>query len=233
MRIFATAFCLAVLTISTSGQRTSAALNLQLSFPQGEYKSTYPKTGVGIRLNVLRRIMDESPISIGGEFGYMVTGSDTKYFDIYYGGFYDTYKISASNNILSLAFKARADLVSRERPVLIFVEATVGANLFFSSANIQQETYFGNSQYVDGDNSKGYWAFTWGPGIGVEIPVDKHKQAAVVVKGSYLLGARTTYLSDPYIDSNNGTVYFNQHESKTDMVLAELGLRFTFPSKRR
>jgi hypothetical protein len=233
MRIFATAFCLAVLVVSARGQRTSAAAHIQLSFPQGDYKSADPKAGVGIRFNVLRRIMDESPFSVGAEFGYMVRGSNSKYFDIYYGGYYDTYKISASNNIMSLAFKARADLLPKERPVLIFVETTIGANLFFSSASIERETYYGNSQYVDGDNSKGYWAFTWGPAIGVEIPVDKRKQAAIVVKGSYLFGARTTYLSDPYIDGNSGTVFFNQNESKTDMILAELGVRFTFPSKRR
>jgi hypothetical protein len=208
-----------------------AALDLQLSFPQGEYKSTYAKTGVGIHMNVLRRISEEGPISVGGEFGFLVTGSDSKTFDLLYGGYYDTYKISASNNILNLAFKARADLVPKERPVLLFIETTIGANLFYSSASIQRETYFGNSQYVDGDNSKGYWAFTWGPGIGLEFPVDKRKQAAIVVKASYLFGANTTYLTDPYID-NNGDVYFDQHESKTSMIIAELGFRYSFRKRR-
>jgi len=231
MRSLLTVFFIIALSCSAHSQRTMATIDIQLTFPQGEYKSTYAKTGVGLRFNMLRRIGEESPISVGGEVGYLVTGSDSRYFDLYYGGYYDTYKISASNNVVNLAFKARADLVSKERPVLVFVDATIGANLFYSSAAIEQQTYFGNSQTVDADNSKGYWAFVWGPGIGIEIPMDKRKQIAAVVKGSYLFGANTTYLTDPSID-NNGTVYFTQHESKTDMILAELGVRFTFGRKR-
>ena len=231
MRNLLIVFLMTALIYSADAQKTSVGVHLQLSFPQGEYKSTYPKTGVGLRLNVLHRLRQDGPISIGGDVGYLVTGSDSRLFDIYYGGFYDTYKISASNNVLSLAFKARADLVSNERPVRVFVEGTVGANLFFSSINIERETYFGNSQYVDGDNSKGYWAFVWGPGVGIEIPIDKRRQTAIVVKGSYLFGANTTYLTDPYID-NNGEIFFARHESKTDMILAELGLRFSLSGRR-
>ena len=216
---------------SANAQKTSLGVNLQLSFPQGEYKSVYPKTGVGLRFNVFHRLKDDGPLSIGGDIGFLVVSSDARYFDLYYGGYYDTYKVSASNNVLSIAFKARADLMSNERPVQLFVEGTVGANLFYSSMSIERETYFGNSQYVDGDNSKGYWAFTWGPGIGIDIPIDKRRQAAVSVKASYLLGTNTTYLTDPVID-NSGTAYFDQHESKTNMILAELGIRF-FLSRRR
>ena len=170
---------LAGFLFSANAQKTSLGVNLQLSFPQGEYKSIYPKTGVGLRFNVFHRLKDDGPLSIGGDIGFLVVSSDSRFFDIYYGGYYDTYKVSASNNVLSLALKARADLMSNERPVQLFVEGTAGANLFYSSVSIERETYFGNSQYVDGDNSKGYWAFTWGPGIGIDIPIDKRRQAAV------------------------------------------------------
>lgn len=232
MRSLLTVCFISILLSPVYSQRTSAAIHLELSFPQGEYKTTYPKTGFGIRFNMLHRISEESPLSIGGDVGYMATESDSRYFDLYYGGYFDTYKISASSNVVNLAFKARADLVSREKPVLLFVEGTVGANLFYSSASIQRETYYGGSQFVDGDNSKGYWALTWGPGLGIEVPVDKRKLVAVVVKAAYLFGANTTYLTDPSIDNSSGTVYFTQHESKTDMILAEFGVRFTFGKKR-
>ena len=206
--------------------------NLQLTFPQGEYQSNFPKTGVGLRVNIMHRLKDDGPLSLGGEIGFLVTGSDSRLFDMYYGGYYDTYKVSASNNVFSLAFKARADLVDRERPLQLFLVGTVGTNLFYSAVSVERQSYFGGSQYVGGDNSKGYWAFTWGPGIGLEFPIDKRKQAALSFTTSYLLGANTTYLTDPYVDGN-GDVYFNRHESKTDMILLELGVRFSLSKKRR
>src|SRR5262245_31330002 len=135
-------FFIAGLACSAQAQRTSIGANLQLSFPQGEYKSSFPKTGAGIRFNILRRLSEDNPISIGGDIGYLVTGSDSRIFDAYYGGFYDTYKISASNNVFSIAFKAKADLSDRERPVQAFVDITIGTNLFYSSVNIQRESYF-------------------------------------------------------------------------------------------
>src|SRR5215208_2013914 len=126
MRNILPAMLLSLMATAAVAQKTSLGINLQLSFPQGDYKATYPKTGVGLRFNILHKLKENGPLSIGGEVGYLVTGSDTRYFDIYYGGFYDSYKISASNNVLSLAFKARADLLPNERPVKLFVDATVG-----------------------------------------------------------------------------------------------------------
>jgi hypothetical protein len=234
MRTLLTVFFLSMLFPAANGQRTSAAVHLELGFPQGEYKSTpdYPKTGIGIRFNLLHRISDDSPFSVGGDIGYMATETETRDFELYYGGYYDTYRVSASSNIVNFAFKVRADLLPKEKPVLIFVEGTVGTNLFYSAANVQRLTYYGGSQYVDADNTKGYWAFTWGPGAGIEVPVGKNKRVAIAAKAAYLFGSNTTYLTDPNIDTNSGTVYFTQNESKTDMVLAELGARFALGKRR-
>lgn len=217
------------------GQKTITTISFQLSFPQQEYKRTYPVTGAGIRWNVLHRPSADVPLSIGGELGFLVTSSDSKYFDLFYLGYYDRYRITASNNIATLAFKARADLIPDERPVQLFVDATIGTNLFFSNVDIERETFFGSSQYRGGRSTKGRWSFIWGPGLGLEIPLGKRKEMALAFKTSYLFGTNTRYLTDPYID-NSGTVYFTERESKTDMLLTEAGIRlgiFNNPRKRR
>ncbi len=213
-----------------SAQKTITTLSLQLSFPQDEYRDAYSATGVGLRWNVMHR-PQESPLSIGGELGFLINGSDSRSFDIYYLGFYDRYRISATNNIVSLAFKVRADLVPNENSMQLFVDATAGTNLFFSSVDVSRETYFGQSDYAGGNSTKGHWAFVWGPGVGVEIPLSKNKRTALSVKGSYLFGSRTKYFTDPYID-NNGEVYFTQRESETTMLLMEAGVRFGLFSRR-
>lgn len=216
---------------SVNGQKTISTISLQLSFPQDEYKATYPKTGVGIRWNILHRFSENAPLSIGGEIGYLVTSSSSRAFDVYYLGFYDRYRISATNNILNLAFKTRADLFPADKAVQVFVEGTVGSNLFFSSVDVSRETFFGDSQYAGGNSTKGYWSFIFGPGLGVEIPLGKRREVALSFKSSYLFGSNTKYLTDPYID-NNGNVYFTQRESKTNMIIAEAGLRFGIFNRR-
>jgi hypothetical protein len=225
MRNVVIIFLITGFALTVQGQKTISTLSLQLSFPQEEYKSTYPKTGVGLRWNILHRFNEHGPLSIGGEIGYLATGSESRSFDVFYLGFYDRYRISATNNVITLAFKARADLIPWGKPVQLFIDGTVGTNLFFSSVDVERETFFGGSEYGGGNSTKGYWAFIFGPGLGVEIPLGKRKEIALSLKGSYLFGSNTKYLTDPYID-NNGNVYFTQRESKTNMILAEAGVRF-------
>ncbi len=220
------------LLLPSSGQKTISTLSLQLSFPQEEYKETYDVTGVGVRWNILTRPNVNVPISIGGELGFLINGSSSRVFDVFFLGFYDRYRVTAANNIISLAFKTRADLISHEKAVQLYVDGTVGTNLFFSSVEVTRETFFGQSDYAGGNSSKGYWAFVWGPGLGIEIPVSKDRQTAISVKGSYLFGSNTKYFTDPYIN-NNGEVFFTQRESKTTMLLIEGGVRFGMMSKKR
>src|SRR5687768_1321854 len=214
------------------GQKAIGTIAMQLSFPQQEYKETYPVTGAGLRFNVLFRPSPDVPISIGGELGFLVTSNDSKYFDLYYLGFFDRYRISASNNIATLAFVTRADLIPHDKPIQLFVDGTIGTNLFFSTVDIERETFFGNSQYQGGRSTKGRWAFIWGPGMGVEIPIGKRKEMAISLKSSYLFGTNTKYLTDPYID-NSGTVYFTERESKTDMIITTAGLRLGLFNNKR
>jgi len=213
-------------------QKTIGTVSLQIGFPQDEYKQAYDATGVGLRLNLMYRPNVDVPISIGGELGYLINGSDSRFFDIYYLGFYDRYRIAATNNILTLAFKARADLLPHDKGMQFFVDGTIGTNLFFSSINVTRETFFGDSEYAGGNSTKGYWAFVWGPGAGIEIPLSKDKRTALSLKASYLFGSRTKYYTDPYID-NDGEVFFTQRESETTVLLMEAGVRFGMFNRRR
>lgn len=230
MRSLFIVMLMAACSLPVSGQKIISSATIQLTFPQGEYKSTYPKTGIGARWNVMVRLADNSPLRIGGEIGYLSVSSSSRIFDIYYQGFYDRYRVSASSSILSLAFKARADL-TQEQKLKLFVDGTVGTNLFFSSVDLTRETYYGGSQYTDGSSSKGYWSFIFGPGIGLEIPLGKSNDIALCIKGTYLFGSNTRYLTNPYID-DNGNVYYTQRESKTDMIVAEAGVRFSLSGRR-
>ena len=114
----------------------------------------------------------------------------------------------------------------KNAPLLFFsFDLLAGTNLFFSTVDISRITFYGDTEYAGGNSTKGHWAFTWGPGLGVEIPLNKNHDLALSIKGSYLFGSHTKYLSDPYID-NSGEVFFTQRESETTMLLMEVGVRF-------
>ncbi len=227
-----TIIALLIFTVHTaSAQRTFTNISAQFSFPQGEYKSTFPVTGYGLRWNIMHRPFQNSPLSIGGELGFLVTGNSSRIFDIFYFGFYDRFRVAATNNVLSLAFKARADLGRGDQPINLFIDGTVGTNLFFSSVDITRETFFGQQDFAGGNSTKGYWSFVFGPGVGIEIALGKRREAALLMKGSYLFGSTTKYLTDPYID-NDGNVFFTQRESKTNMILGEIGVRINIFNRR-
>ena len=103
MRIALLSLIAMVIAVQLAAQKTHGFITAQLGFPQGEFKDASPVTGVGLRLGVLTKVSNEAPLSVGGELGFMVAGSDSKLFDLYYQGFYDRYRITASNNIISFA----------------------------------------------------------------------------------------------------------------------------------
>jgi len=224
-------FLFFLFALSARAQETFATLSFQLSFPQQEYKETFPRTGWGGRLGIMHRFAD-GPFSVGGEAGYLVTGRDRERFRVPFYGRDNHLEVTATNNIVTLAGKARADLLPQQKDLQIFIEGSVGTNVFFSKANYDYGNYYDYyydyyGYYPDNNNSvssKNRWTFIWGPGLGMELAVGKKKDVSIMAKASYIFGGDTRYLTDPYIDGN-ADVYFTERRSKTDMIMAEIGLR--------
>ncbi len=82
-------------------QKFTTSLDVQMSLPQGEYKTANPDAGLGGRFNFLYRPGKDVPVKIGLELGMQVKGSTSQYFAGYVYGFYEEFKVSASNNIFS------------------------------------------------------------------------------------------------------------------------------------
>lgn len=200
---------------------------MQLSLPQGAYKENNESAGLGGRFNFLWRPKKEAPVKIGAEIGFQAYGNRAEYFDGYVFGFYEQYRVSASNNVISLTLMSRLQSakVQKIRP---FVDAIFGWNVFFSTVNVERLNNYSNYNNYNndsyGNSSKGRWAFTYGGAAGIDIPLDKRGELGLELKCAYLFGANTKYLTDPRID-NNGAVYFTEKESETNMLIPQLGLR--------
>jgi hypothetical protein len=212
-------------SISSFAQKFSASINVQMSLPQGEYKTANPDAGIGGRGNFFYRPGKNIPIKIGIEPGMQVKGSTSQYFSGFINGFYDEFRVSASNNILSLMFVTR---LQQEKPGKIkpFLDAIAGWNIFFSTVSVERLTFYSNYNSSYSNSSKAKWAFTYGTAAGLDIPLNKRDDLGLEIKCAYLFGSNTVYLTDPQI-RNTGEVFFSEKESSTDMLIPQVGLRIS------
>ncbi len=221
-------FCLSILllfSLPAISQKFTASLDVQMSLPQGEYKTSNSDAGLGGRFNFLYRPGKNVPVKVGVELGMQVKGSTSQYFEGFVYGYYEQFKVSASNNIFSLSFMTRLqpEKFGKIKP---FVDAIAGWNVFFSTVNVEQLDYNYYSPYNSSysNSSKAKWSFAYGAAAGIDVPLNQRDDLGFEIKCAYIIGSNTNYLTDPRID-NNGEVFFDEKESSTTMIIPQIGIR--------
>jgi hypothetical protein len=207
-------------------QKVSGGFNGMLGIPSGEFKDVNDNAAFGIRGHVMYNPSRKIPVHLGLELGYANMGSKNMYF---YDSWFDTYQVNAASNIFSVQFKLRlqqAKIVG-VRP---FAEGLIGWNDFFSTVNVERQTYYGpgypggyNDSY--GSSSKAEWAMTYGGAAGLDIKLNKEGNLWLEIKTAYMIGRKAKYYVDPYFTSS-GQVYFTEKESETNMVIPQVGVKF-------
>ncbi|MEP6928278.1 MAG: hypothetical protein ABI834_11600 [Ginsengibacter sp.] len=207
------------------GQKFATSINAQLAVPQGDYKDVNTDAGYGLRANLLYKPSIVSPVKFGIEFGLQEKGRATQYFSGYVFGFYDEFKVSATNNIFSLMLLTRFQS-SKFGKIKPFLDITAGWNVFFSTVNVERLTYYSDYNSSYSNSTKAHWALAYGAAGGVDIPLSKRDDLGLELKVAYLFGANSRYLTDPYIDGN-GNVSFIENNSRTSMLIPQAGVRIT------
>ena len=211
---------------SSFAQKFSTSIDAQLAIPQGDYKVTNADAGYGLRANVLYRPNYNAPVKLGLELGIMEKARASEYFSGYVSGSYDDFKVSATSNIFSLMFLTRFQSAQPHR-LKPFVDVTAGWNVFFSTVSVEDLSYY-NSNYDPSysNSSRAKWAFSYGAAGGVDISLSRRDDVGLELKVAYIIGSYTNYLTDPYIDGN-GNVSFQSNNSRTDMLIPQVGVRIT------
>jgi hypothetical protein len=221
--VFTNEFCTA--------QKFSTSINAQLSIPQGDYKEANQDAGYGLRFNFLYKPSYITPVKLGIELGLQEKARATEYFSGYVYGYYDEFKVSATSNIFSLMFITRIQS-SAPHKLKPFIDVTAGWNVFFSTVNVEDLSYYSGYGGYGGyspsysNSSKAHWAFAYGATGGIDIPLNRRDGIGLELKVAYLIGSYTDYLTDPYIDGN-GNVSFIQNSSRTNMLIPQAGVRIT------
>jgi hypothetical protein len=206
-------------------QKFSTSLDAQLAIPQSDYKEANPDAGFGLRANLLYKPDKIAPVKFGIEFGIQEKGRAVQYFSGYVFGYYDNFKVSATNNIFSLMLLTRFQS-SKFGKLKPFLDVTAGWNVFFSTVSVERLTYYSNYNSSYSNSTKANWALAYGAAGGIDIPLNKRDDLGLELKVAYLIGAYSLYLTDPYIDGN-GNVSFKENNSRTTMLLPQAGVRIT------
>lgn len=211
--------------VATPGfaQKFSTSVNLQVAVPQSEYKEVNPDVGFGLRVNFLYMPLVDIPLKFGIEIGLQEKGRASQYFSGNVMGYYDEFKVTASNNILSLLFVTRFQPVKFGK-ITPFLDLTAGWNDFFSTVDVERLTYYSSYNTSYSESSKARWALTYGVVGGVDIPLSKMDDIGLELKVAYMMGNNTKYLTNPYIDGN-AEVSFQERSSHTDMLIPQAGIR--------
>jgi len=212
-------------TYSSQAQKFSTSINAQLTVPQGDYKDVNPDAGFGLRANLLFKPDKIAPVKFGIEFGIQEKGRVTQYFSGYVFGFYDEFKVSATNNIFSLMLLTRFQS-SKFGKIKPFLDITAGWNVFFSTVSVERLTFYSDYNSSYSNSSKAHWALAYGAAGGIDIPLNKRDDLGLELKVAYLIGANSRYLTNPYINGN-GNVSFQENNSRTTMLIPQAGVRIT------
>lgn len=219
-------FAALVITMSATGQKfgqkLSGGFNGAVGIPQGEFQDVNDNVLLALRGHIMYNFDRKVPLHVGLELGYGSMGSRNAYF---YDNFFDQYEVSASSNVFSIQFKLRLQQ-PKNRLINPFAEGLLGWNDFFSTVNVERQTYYAsyyNNNYSDA--SEAQWAFTYGGAAGADIRLQKDGKLSLEIKAAYMVGRKTKYLTNPRITSS-GQVFFDEQQSETNMLIPQVGVKF-------
>jgi hypothetical protein len=205
-------------------------INFSPTLPMGAYKDNISHTAWGGRAGIFIQPYKKIPLKIGAEGGYVTQGFHTQYYNSIGFGQFSDYRVRARLNIFSVMANLRLQGAPGKKLLYPFAEILAGWNNFYGSTKLQGRNPANDYswQKVDRTSTKGYWGFAYGGSAGVDISLNrKEHDVFVECKIAYLNGNRTKYYTDPSVDAN-GKASFTVNESKTDMLIPQVGLKFGF-----
>lgn len=200
----------------------SVGADLAISQPKGEFAAAQIPVGYGFDFNSLMKIDPQGWFRIRVDAGGVQYGRE--HIELGYLSGRVPWALNTNNRIgfgsvgLQLQFPD-----GRLQP---YASASYGATYFYTQSCISAEN---NSSQSQCHTNKGDWAGAGIFGGGVLIPFGK-SLSALNVGARYHYGAKATYLrKGDIIDNPDGTVTLNTRNSRTDLVLWQIGVNFTIP----
>lgn len=221
---------------SASAQELDAGINFQVVLPQNEFGESINTTGLGVNLNGLYRF-PQSPFGLGLDFNFINFGRDTR--DEPLSSTIPDLKVRVENEYNLVQGFLVAKVQPQDGVLRPYAEGLAGFNYFYTQTSIENRRSPGDEPIATDTNFED-WAFAWGGGGGLMIRVfdrrgsEKYNSENPLAAGylnlgaRYLNGSEAEYLREGSIVVNNGNVTYDTLQSRTDMLVLQIGFIFRF-----
>lgn len=221
---------------SANAQELDASINFQVVLPQNEFDESINTTGVGLNLNGLYRF-PQSPFGIGLDFNFINFGRDTR--DEPLSSTIPDLTVRVENEYNLVQGFLVAKVQPRDGVLRPYAEGLAGFNYFYTQTNIENRRNQGDEPIATDTNFED-WAFAWGGGGGLMIRVFDRRGSAslnaenpiaagyINLGARYLNGSEAEYLREGSIVIENGSVTYDTLQSRTDMLVIQLGFVLRF-----
>ena len=196
-----------------------------IALPQGEFDEKVENNGFGFTGQALFSVPG-SPVAIGGSFGGVIYGSETRR-EPFSTTIPDVTVDVETNNYILLGH-----LVLRIQPPTgsfrPYAEGVIGFNYLFTETTIEsrEEDIASDTNFDDG-------VFSYGGGGGIMFMVyegggGRPVNVFVDLGARYLKGGKAQYLREGSIRREDGRVLYDIEESKTDLLAIQIGATVQF-----
>ena len=238
-------FCLSFLCQTELGATPNDDGNIKFGIafltgiPQSEFADNVKNNGYGLNIN-FDYTFSQSPFSIGLSGGFLIYGQETRREPFSLTIPDVTVEVTRSNNIVPINLYFR--VVPATGAVLPYVEGLVGLNYLFTETSIKDPDEF-DEDIASSKNLEDV-SFSYGVGGGFMFRVyqknknqgragsnkDEDKVSSVYVNLGlrYKKGSEAEYLTKGSITIDDGIVTYDVRESKTDIVMVQIGVVIVF-----
>lgn len=219
-----------LMLFAVAAKAQTGGIGLMLGYPQGEFKENVDRLGYGIQAHgTLWATSKERPFTVGLNIGYIVYGEESEK-RRFSNPIPDVYvDVNRTNSLVNfhLLFQV-SPFTGTWRP---YVEGLFGGAYIFTSTSIESE--WDNEEIATSTNFDDYtWSYGGSSGLLIKVGGKMGDVSTLYLdlKARYLFGTKAEYLSEGSItvDQNNGTVYYDVLESKTDLITFHIGVTAFF-----
>ncbi len=225
----------ALATAAGSQPRFQGSLQLAAGLLQGAFKENTGNDGFGLTGEFFYS-PSRSIFSIGVSAGFLIYGMESRRQPLS-SEFPDfTIKVSTDNSMVLAQLVLRLqNPTGRLRP---YVEGVAGLNYLYTETRIENVDDWYEDDRIAGKVDFDDTAFNYGAGGGIQWDVYTAKpregqefhplSVALDFQAKYLIGEQARYLKEGSVHRENGKVLYDVKESKTDLVLIQIGAAVRF-----